>query len=280
MSTVSAPADKRFRRAHVKPGRRRGTWRLLIRPVVRHGVLAGLALYGAYRGGGAVMNARTLQVDRIAVSGTERLSVGEVLALLNGLRGENIVWTDLSAWRLRLLSSPWVRDAALRRSLPSTVEVVVSERKPVGVARIEGELYLVDDRAVVIDAYGPPYAGLDLPIIDGLTAPAGEPGAGPDEARADLAARLIAAVASRPDVARRISQIDVSDVHNAAVILSGDPAVLYVGEDRFLPRLQSYLDLVQALRERVQEIDYVDLRFDDRIYVRPSSGRPSELARR
>ena len=280
MSPVSAPADKRFRRAHVKPGRRRGTWRSLIRPVVRYGVLAGLALYGAYRGGGAIMHARMLQVDRIVVSGTERLSVGEVLAALNGLRGENIVWTDLSGWRLRLLSSPWVRDAALRRSLPSTVEVVVSERQPVGIARIDGELYLVDARAVVIDAYGPQYADLDLPIIDGLTAPAGERGAAPDEARADLAARLIASLAARPDVARLVSQIDVSDVHNAAVILSGDPAVLYVGEDRFLPRLQAYLDLVQALRERVQEIDYVDLRFDGRIYVRPSGGRPSELARR
>ena len=46
----------------------------------------------------------------------------------------------------RLLASPWVRDAALRRSLPSTVEVVVAEREPIGIGRIGGELYLVDER--------------------------------------------------------------------------------------------------------------------------------------
>ena len=57
------------------------------------------------------------------------------------------------------------------------------------------------------------------------------------------------------------------------MISSGDPAVLYVGDDRFLPRLQSYLELAAALRERVPEIDYVDLRFDDRIYVRPARTR-------
>jgi hypothetical protein len=27
------------------------------------------------------------------------------------------------------------------------------------------------------------------------------------------------------------------------------------------------------LRERIPEIDYVDLRFDERVYVRPSRGR-------
>jgi hypothetical protein len=35
--------------------------------------------------------------------------------------------------------------------------------------------------------------------------------------------------------------------------------------NRFLQRLQSYLDLSAALRARVPDIDDVDLRFDDRI---------------
>jgi cell division protein FtsQ len=280
VSPMSAPADKRFRRAHIKPARRRGKWRGLIRPAVKYGVLVLVAVYGAYRGGGALMHARLLQVERIVVRGTERLSTGEVLAVLSGMRGENIVSTDLAAWRLRLLSSPWVRDAALRRVLPSTVEVVVSERQPVGVARIAGRLYLVDERAVIIDEYGPQYADFDLPIIDGLTPHAEAAGGRADAARAELAARLIASVGSRPEIARRLSQVDVSDLHNAAVILSGDPAVLYVGEDRFLPRLQAYVDLAEALRERVQQIDYVDLRFGDRIYVRPVGAPRSALARR
>jgi cell division septal protein FtsQ len=280
VSPVSAPSDKRFRRAHIKPARRRGKWRGLIWPGLKYVVLVLSALYGAYRGGGAVMHARLLQVDRIVVRGTDRLSIGEVLSVLSGLRGENIVRSDLSAWRLRLLASPWVREAALRRSLPSTVEVIVSERQPVGIARIDGRLYLVDDRSVVIDEYGPQYADLDLPIIDGLTSAAATAGAQPDAARAELAARLIASLGPRPEIARRVSQIDVSNLHNAAVILSGDPAVLYVGEDRFLPRLESYLDLAETLRERVQQIDYADLRFDNRIYVRPAGASRAALARR
>ncbi len=281
MSPISAPADKRFRRAHIKPARHRGKWRGLIRPAVTYGVVVLIAVCGVYRGGDVLRHARLLQVDRILVRGTDRLSSGEVLALLAGLRGENIVWADLSAWRLRLLASPWVRDAALRRLLPSTVEVVVSERQPIGIARIGGRLYLVDERAVVMDEYGSQHADFDLPIIDGLSPPAAvAEGRRTDAARVELAARLIASVGSRPEIARRVSQVDVSDLHNAAVILSGDPAVLYVGEDRFLPRLQSYVDLAEALRERVQQIDSVDLRFGDRIYVRQVGAPRPALARR
>ncbi len=169
-----------------------------------------------------------------------------------------------------MLASPWVRDAAFRRALPSTIEVVISERQPIGIGRINGELYLVDEHGVVIDQYGPQFADLDLPIIDGLSAGGAGSGLTADESRAALAARLIAALKARPEVARLLSQVDVSDLHNASVLLEGDAASLQLGEDQFLPRLQSYLDVAATLREHVAEIDSVDLRFDGRIYVRPA----------
>jgi cell division protein FtsQ len=274
MSPVAAPAaDKRFRRAHVKPGRKRRDWLDHAKPIFGYSVLAVAVVYCGYRASLVAAHAHVLQVERILVRGNERLSKGEVLAVLTGLRGESLIWTDLDSWRRRLLSSPWVRDAALRRSLPSTVDVVISERQPVGIGRIHGEMYLVDDRGAIIDQYGPQYADLDLPIIDGLAAAPNESATMTDDGRAALAARVIAAIRIQPAVARRLSQIDVSDVHNASVILSGDPAVIHLGEDQFLQRLESYLQLASALHERVADIDSVDLRFDDRIYVRPVAGK-------
>jgi cell division protein FtsQ len=189
---------------------------------------------------------------------------------VNGLRGTNILTADLSSYRQRLLDSPWVADVALRRFLPSTVEVFVSERSPIGLCRLKGQLYLVDRAGTLIDEYGPQYGDFDLPIIDGLVrAPSkGEPII--DEERADLAARVIDALAPRKDLAGRLSQIDVSDPHDAVVLLQGDAALLHVGEDKFLERLQSYVEVAPALREQVPEMDYVDLRFGERVYVRPS----------
>ena len=45
--------------------------------------------------------------------------------------------------------------------------------------------------------------------------------------------------------------------------------MLRLGEQDFVDRIQGYLDLAPALRERVADIDYVDLRFGERLYVRP-----------
>jgi cell division protein FtsQ len=273
---VAAPADKRFRRAHaqVSPARKRG-WRdqsWLV--TARRTALVAAVLYGVYRSADLMMSAPALAVSRITVSGNTRLSRGEVLSLLDGLSGRNMVTLNLEAWRQKVKASPWVADAALRRQLPGTVDVFISERRPLGIGRIGQSLYLVDERGDVIDEFGPNYADLDLPIIDGLAAGSAGDGLLIDAPRAALAGRLLAALQARPELAQRVSQVDVSDVRDAVVILEGDTALVRLGDDLFLERLQSYVDLGPALRERVPDIDYVDLRFDERVYVRPQ-GRKS-----
>jgi cell division protein FtsQ len=281
LTPVALSKDRRFRRSHVKPARRRSRWRPAVWRLVRVALGTAAVAYLVYRGGAAVASTRMLQVDRIVVRGNDRLSHQDVAALLNGLIGENLVLCDLDRWRQQLLSSPWVRDAAFRRTLPSTVEVMLAERIPIGIGRIGNELFLVDERGSVMDEYGPQYADLDLPIIDGLVLRKGTDAVA-DPARAELAAQIIRGLGERPAVAANLSQLDVTDVRNAAVILKTDPARLYVGTERFGPRLQSYLDLAATVRERVPNIDYVDLRFEGRIYVRPEGAgrtRPVRLER-
>jgi cell division protein FtsQ len=269
MAALAAPADKRFRRAQVKPGRRR---KVGVRHVWRLARLAGvlsIAVYGGWRGTTLLFGANALQISRLTVHGNERLSTGEVLAILDGLMGRNILTVGIDEWQERLLASPWVEAATLRRRLPSHIEVSIIERHPIGIARIGRSLYLVDDQGVVIDDYGPTYADYDLPMVDGLAGRPGENVSVIDERRAILAARVIAALGPRPDLAKRVSQIDVADPHNAVVMLENDTALLRLGNEDFAERIQQYLDLAPALRDRLHEIDYVDLRFGDRLYVKP-----------
>lgn len=275
MPAVAAPADKRFRRAHVKPARKRRIGLRQVWIVARAVLLVSVMAYGSWRATALVLGAPALQVSRVSVRGNERLSTGEVLALVEGLEARHILMVRLDSWRERVLTSPWVEDATLRRVLPSTIDIVVRERRPIGIGRLRGVLYLVDAKGVIVDEYGPNYADLDLPIIDGLAGAPADTSSAVDEQRAALAARVIAALAARPDLADRVSQIDVTDAHDAVVILEGDTAMLRLGDRDFVERLQEYIDLAPALRERIAQIDYVDLRFDDRLYVRPVAGAKS-----
>jgi cell division septal protein FtsQ len=75
------------------------------------------------------------------------------------------------------------------------------------------------------------------------------------------------------ELSRRVSQIDVSDLHDAVVLLDDDTALLHLGDERFRERLETYSEIADALRQRVADIDYVDLRFEERMYVKPRSER-------
>ena len=188
---------------------------------------------------------------------------------------------DLARSRTELLESPWLADVALRRVLPSTIDVFISERRPFGLCRQGDRLYLVARDGTLMDEFGPRYADFDLPIIDGLfprqsrsrVSPASRPRSAPvptaDPARAALAASVVDALRPRPELIKTVSQIDVSNVHDAVVLLDDDPALLHLGDERFRERLQSYLGFAAALRARIADIDYVDLRFEQRVYVKP-----------
>lgn len=262
---VQTTTDRRFRRAHVKPSKRRRaetTRRLVVGTV---GIL--LVAIGAFAVPEVIRNARFLQVNRIVVEGNTRVSDGEVLALVGQLSGQSIVTVDLEAYRDQLLTSGWIENATLSRILPSTVKVGVTEREPAGLARLGGRLYLMDRHGTFIGEYGPRFADVDLPIVDGLSATQGE---AVDERRAELAASLISALAADRGLAGQVSQIGVGNPYDAVVLLSDGPTLIHLGHEQFVKRLRRYLELAPTLRGHIPEIDYVDMRFENRVFVRPA----------
>ena len=279
VSPVSAPADKRFRRAHVKPARRRGKWRGLVRPLVKYGVLALVAVYGA-------LSRRRRRHARAPAAGRSDRRPGNRAAVeRRGPRGAR------AACGARTSSGPiWPpggtgcsrrRGCATRRCGGCCRRRSKWSCRSVSRSASRASTAAVPRRRTgrVIDEYGPQYADFDLPIIDGLTSPAaaegGASGRGARRARGEI--DRVARIATR-DRAAAVAGRRQRSAQRRRDPERGSGACIYVGEDRFLPRLQSYLDLAEAMRERVQQIDYVDLRFDDRIYVRPA-GAPRSCAR-
>ena len=259
--------DPRLLRAREGGLRSARSWRLRLWTGLRVGTLA-LALIGS---GWYVQDVMTtgaaFAVVELKPIGNTRLSIGEVEGLLDGLKGLNIVTTPLEPWRQRLLSSPWVREASLRRALPGTIEVRIVERVPMAVARSGDSLLLIDEQGTVVDEFGPRYRALDLPIVEGLMERGGKPGPA-DEAHVALVGETLVSLRDA-HLLGRVSQIDVRNLHNVTVLLMDDPALLQLGHERFGERVQSYLDMKDRLARMVVQVESVDLRFENRVYVRP-----------
>jgi cell division septal protein FtsQ len=278
---VRAPADKRFKRARVQPPRKRRSWQTWAIACAKGSAFLIVMLYAATRAVHLLTAAPALRIDRVVVHGNHELSLRDVYGLLHGLRGSNIMLADLDGWRKRLMRSAWIKEASLRRELPGTVDITIAEREPLGIGRLNDRLYLVATDGVVIDEFGAKYSTFDLPIIDGLHAgPRNADGLLIDETRATLAADVLHNLQRASDLAGRVSQIDVSNDEDAVVLLADDPARVHLGHEQFSERLRAYLDLAPTLRARVPAIDYVDLRFDPRVFVRPvgrANVRPASL---
>jgi cell division protein FtsQ len=267
---VRAQSDKRFKRARVQAPRKRGSWQSWGIALAKGGAFLVIVLYATSRMVSLLTAAPALRIQKVAVHGNRQLSQRDVLGLLHGLRDSNVMLADLDGWRKRLLRSAWIKEASLRRELPGTIDVTIAERDPLGIGRINDKLYLVATDGVVIDSFSPKYAAFDLPLIDGLhTGPRDADGLMVDETRASLAAEVLQNLQRTSDLAGRVSQVDVSNDEDAVVLLADDPARVHLGREQFSERLRAYLELAPTLRARVPAIDYVDLRFDPRVFVRP-----------
>jgi cell division protein FtsQ len=263
---VSVPTDRRFRRTDTAIDRRRRSRKTMSR-IVRWAGIAAVAVAATAWLGQSVVGSDALRVRDISVEGNARLSSAEVEQLVPGLRGENILRVDFQQYERRILDSPWVADVTLFRALPAKVKIHVVERVPMAIARIDQTLYLVDQDGVIIDEYAPAHQTLDLPLVDGLVDANAKDNVTVVPERAQLARRLFSAFDRLPALRQRLSQIDVSSARDAVVMIDDDSALLHLGADKFAERLQRYLDLRPTLHDRFQRIDYVDLRFDERVYL-------------
>ncbi|HWR97990.1 MAG TPA: FtsQ-type POTRA domain-containing protein, partial [Candidatus Methanoperedens sp.] len=131
------------------------------------------------------------RLDEVLVSGQGVLSAGDVQAAAGLRQGESVLGVDLEAARARIAGLPRVRSASLRRRLPGTVVIEITERVPCAVVRAD-RTYLVDAEGAIVGTAGAGDAAA-LPALTGVEVVAGTLTA---RGRADLAAgiALVAAI--------------------------------------------------------------------------------------
>ncbi len=254
---------------------RRGALRWILLLTVQVAVVGAVVVIGrqAYL---SVVTSSRFEVKTIAVRGNDRARTGDLLALAAPAVGRNIFRVDLDALRGEVLRSPWVLDAAVRKSLPSTVEIAVTEREPAAIASFEGRAWLVDGTGRRLAEYGPEFAAYDFPVLTGIEA---LPRADAVRRIREGASAVAALAAAAPALAKRISEIDLSVPDRLAVHLADGSPVLLLDNQEPLRNLD-HLAEVQGLlgrqvpvgsRDEPARIACVDLRFRGRIAVMPET---------
>ena len=200
----------------------------------------------------------------VEVHGNARRTAEEIRKK-SGLSPEQNAFTvDLTATRAAILEDPWIESAALRRKLPGTIVIDVTEREAAALVAVGSDLYLATRQG---ELFKKPEPGdpFDLPVISGIrlddVTPAGEKGAG---RRIPVAGRALdlASEYERMPMAKALplQEIHVED-DGSLVILAGKETVeLRLGKGSYRKKLeQAARALLELPRRGVQaDVVYVD----------------------
>jgi cell division protein FtsQ len=192
-------------------------------------------------------------VENVKITGQSETSEVDVLDSLALGLFPSLLTLDLETARAQVEALPWVRQAALTKFFPDTLQIAIVEREPYALWQRDRVVSLIDDAGrVITDRFGERYAGLPRVVGQGAAEKVGD---------------YTALVAPFPEIARRA---------RAGVLVSGErwTIVLDNGLQLMLPaeRPERALAAIAALdREQAvlsREVAALDFRMPDRFIVR------------
>ena len=239
-----------------------GRWSVIL--AFNGAVLAMLLFSGAH----AVRRARTsseLSLQAITMEGMHRGSGDAIRARLADMAGVNLFELDLDLLADRIRQEPWVADCAVRRVLPDGLHVRVTEREPAALTWVGESLHVVDGTGRVVGPAGADLHGR-LPVLTGSEHLS-------EEEREAVLRRGVTALAalrgSASEWTQTVREIDLSRADRIRVRTEGSEPRLLLDPGRVDRNLADYLALRAEIGDRVGTVEYVDLRWSDRIAVMP-----------
>lgn len=203
-----------------------------------------------------------LAIQRVSISGTDRLDRRVVLSLLDLPEDRSLLSVNLSSLERNVETHPWVASASVGRVLPHTLTVIVVERKPAALFQHAGGTLYLDKEGVVLSLAPDGPAGT-LPELVGLSAVQLLEGDRGIQARARRGLRF----AER--LQRHVGRAVTVDLSDARFMVGKTVGLVVRVKNEFQDTWQPYLDLESSLRERVRQGPHeIDLRFAGKVIVR------------
>ena len=198
----------------------------------------------------------------------------------------NILRIDLPQLKSRLEKETWVKQAEIRRVLPSKLAIYIQERIPSIILEIQNDLMIADKDGIILGRYASKFGKLDVPVFRGVLGEDAENYRLYQEentARIQQAVLMLSELESGPsNYTKKISEVDISDPKNLKIMLVDDTAEVYLGGENFLERFTTFMrnrDEYEKLKNQYEEFASIDLRFEDQIIYRPRRSEDGEKAK-
>jgi cell division protein FtsQ len=212
--------------------------------------------WGAYTAAHYLRTAPRFEVRQLSVSGLRRVKESQVIERANFDIGTNAFTVDLDQIRSRVEEIQWVRQALIQRILPNEILIKVTEREPVGLTRMHGEIYQFDADGTILEP--DPVSLPSLPILDGLR---------PHDADWNKKGAQVYRQVIDELGQKELSEIHINKAGEVSVVSSSESILVNIGVEDFHTRWVKYLQLKPQIQQQYPDAVRVDLRFRNQVIV-------------
>jgi cell division protein FtsQ len=196
-------------------------------------------------------------VKRIEVQGVKHTPAAALDLITRQYTGLNLFKIDIARVQRDLGGLAWVSRIDIEKQLPDTLRIHITERQPVALVSLDGRLLYIDANAVAFAELSPQVGDDDLPIITGASG-----------AELQRAVTFVRDLRRRdPQVYSRISEIRPIPPRGFALFDRDLGAFVYANGEDLSSKWRDLYELIAA--EQRPDIEYADLRFNDRIVLKP-----------
>ena len=231
-------------------------------------LLLASSYYGVVKGGHAPVIAAQIQdlcdsaansvgfrISEIALAGEREVSREDILSLAGITGRSSLLFLDAGQTRIRLMTNPWIAEAAVLKLYPGRLRIEIKERQAFALWQKEGRLYLIATDGTVLETYVPQrFAALPRVVGDGAEHAAQE---------------FLDLLKGYPAIAKSVEAAVLVAERRWNLHLKGGLEVL-LPEREPERALTTLVDLDRDKKLLSRDIVAVDLRLADRVTVRQS----------
>lgn len=197
-----------------------------------------------------VLNWEKLNVKTMKIINSPRQGKEKIRQLTAYLKG-NILSLSFDYLRNQLLRIIEVKDVALSRILPSTIEIQFTLRKPVCQIYVDHRYHILDIEGVSL--YASKTKQEDLMTIKGI--------------KKDEFDHITPFLPELIKIKDSLDYIGFEKPYGIVIKLKGMEEEFYPGEDQYAEKINTFLKIKKSLALSTPNIKRVDLRFDNRFYL-------------
>ncbi len=220
-------------------------------------VLILLSIYGTYR-----LFRGILIIDRIIISGNKVLSVDDIKSIAGIREGKSLLDISSSQVYHRLLGSPWIKDAVVRKGLPDRLIIWLEEASPQAFIKKDKRFYLIDESGVILEEVNNS-STLILPVLE------------IDYRDTEMLREALSLIKTLKDmnIVPGNSNVFITGMRKEELTLvlknpASKDLFIRIGYGRYDEKLKRLLDFAPSIRQKGLRPSVIDLRFDDRVIVK------------